>query len=221
MSKTDKNTSSFLEKLCDEARQLGALEAVAIDASDIVLDDRVLLKCLVPMCANYGVNLTCPPNSISFTDFKRILGKYHSAILIRVDNISPVKQENIKGQNNLSEMWKKNKAADSESGSTDFITDYMQVLRQGQEKLYTIIEQIESLCLREGYKFTAGLSAGGCSLCDECVGASSGLPCRHPFKARPSMEGLGIDVVSTASKAGIQLEFNQESSSWIGLILVD
>ena len=63
MSKTDKNTSPFLEKLCDEARQLGALEAVAIDASDIVLDDRVLLKCLVPMCANYGVNLTCPPNS--------------------------------------------------------------------------------------------------------------------------------------------------------------
>jgi len=131
MSKTDKNTSSFLEKLCHKARQLGALEAVAIDASDIVLDDRALLKCLVPMCANYGVNLTCPPNSISSTDFKRILNKYHSAILIRIGNIPSCKSEEIKRQNNLSEIWKMNKAAGNESGPANCVTDYLQVLRQG------------------------------------------------------------------------------------------
>ena len=118
----------------------------------------------------------------------------------------------MEGKNSLSEIW---------NGDAVGAGDYIKILRQGQAKLYEIIERIESLCLREGYNFSAGLSAGGCSLCDECVGSNSGLPCRHPFKARPSMEGLGIDVAATARKAGMQLEFNQETSSWVGLILVD
>jgi len=211
-SKYDKKFDSLLKNLCNCAHDLGASETVVISARDIVLDERVILKCMVPMCANYGVNLTCPPNSISFDDFKRILGKYRSAILLKISDVSNSKPEEMKGQNILSEIWKSN---------TIDGMDYLQALRRGQEKLYSIIERIESLCLQKGYNFAAGLSAGGCSLCDECVGKSSGLPCRHPFKARPSMEGLGIDVMATASKAGIQLEFNQGTSSWVGLVLID
>jgi predicted metal-binding protein len=101
------------------------------------------------------------------------------------------------------------------------VDSYIQAIRQGQELLYKIIDQIESLCLKSGYTFTAGLSAGGCSLCKQCVGASSGLPCRHPFRARPSMEGLGVDAIATARKAGIKLDFNQQHTSWVGLVLVD
>jgi predicted metal-binding protein len=164
------------------------------------------------MCVNYGINLTCPPNSISFDDFKRIVMKYSSAIIIKVGGITHGKPEDINGHNSLSDMW---------NSSADFDSDYLQALKQGQEKMYNIIEKLESMCLNAGYTFAAGLSGGGCSLCSECVGKSSGLPCRHPFKARPSMEGLGIDVVVTAAKAGIQLQFNQGNSSWIGLILVD
>jgi len=221
MNKREQELASFVYKLCDNARQLGASEAVAINAGDIVLDERALIKCMVPMCANYGVNLTCPPNSISFADFKRILGKYHRAILLRVDNTSSPKPEAIEEQGSLSEIWKMGRNNSSQDNPNNCVTDYMQALRQGQERLYSIIEKIESLCLQAGYKFAAGLSAGGCFLCDECVGAQSGLPCRHPFKARPSMEGFGIDVVATAETAGMQLEFNQKTSSWVGLILVD
>ena len=213
MTISERIDSGFMEELCQRAQQLGALEAISIDAGDIVLDERVQLKCLVPLCANYGVNLTCPPNSLSFSDFKRILSRYHSAMLIKVNNHSSSKPDG----NSLTEVWRGDRRDMPESG----VTDYIRLLRQGQEKLYTIIEQIESLCLKEGYHFTAGLSAGGCSLCDQCVGVSSGLPCRHPFKARPSMEGLGIDVMATAANAGMQLAFNQESSSWVGLILID
>jgi predicted metal-binding protein len=213
MTRSEKIAGSFMEKLCQQALELGALEAIGLDAGDIVLDERVQLKCLVPLCANYGVNLTCPPNSLSFSDFKRILSRYHSAMLIKVNNHSMSKP----GANSLNEVWRGDYKKDNPAG----VADYIYLLRQGQEKLYTIIEQIESLCLKEGYHFTAGLSAGGCSLCDQCVGARSGLPCRHPFKARPSMEGLGIDVMATAANAGMQLAFNQESSSWVGLILID
>ena len=213
--------ASFVDKLCDNARQMGAVEAVAIDAGDIVLDERALLKCMVPMCANYGVNLTCPPNSISFDDIKRIIGKYRSAILLKVENNSSAKPEEIEEQSSLSEIWQMSKTGGSEDDPGNCVTDYIQSLRQGQEKIYGIIEKIESLCLQAGDKFAAGLSAGGCFLCEECVGAKSGLPCRHPFKARPSMEGFGIDVAATAKTADMQLEFNQKTSSWVGLILVD
>lgn len=212
MDKVDKKLNSFLEDLCNNASELGASEVATINAGDIVLDERSLLKCMVPMCGNYGVNLTCPPNSISFDDFKRIVMKYSSAILIKVGSVTHGKPEDINGRNSLSDIW---------NGTTDCDLDYLQALKQGQEKMYNIIEKLESLCLNAGYKFAAGLSAGGCSFCNECVGKSSGLPCRHPFKARPSMEGLGIDVVATAARAGIRLQFNQGNSSWIGLILVD
>ncbi|MCK4724002.1 MAG: hypothetical protein KAT75_11890, partial [Dehalococcoidia bacterium] len=81
---------------------------------------------------------------------------------------------------------------------------------------------IESLCIREGYHFAAGLSAGACLLCDECVGAKSGLPCRYPFKARTSMGALGVDVVATAKRAGMEVNFAQnEARSCVGMILVD
>ena len=129
MNNIDRKSSLFLEELCNKACQLGALEAITINASDIVLDDRVLLKCLTPMCANYGVNLTCPPNSLSFADFKRILGKYQSVVLIRMGNTYPGKPEETKGQNSLSEIWQINKAAGSESSPSDGLTDYLQVLR--------------------------------------------------------------------------------------------
>ena len=59
-------------------------------------------------------------------------------------------------------------------------------------------------------------------MCEECVGIKSGLPCRYPFKARPVMEAVGIDVVTTTAKVGVDLDFGQSASrSWVGLVLVD
>jgi len=218
MFKRDAKIGPFLEELCRRARELGALEAVAIDAGDIVLDERAVLKCQVPRCANYG-KLTCPPNSLAFTDFQRILSKYNSAIVLRVGNSGLDKPESREESGNLSQMWQASTVEGGGSIQAGGLDDYLLVLKQGQEKMYDIMEQIESLCLGMGYHFTAGLSSGGCSLCDECVGA--GLPCRHPFRARLSTSGLGIDLIATAGKAGINLEFNQDNPSWTGLILVD
>ena len=220
-NKIDKKLESFLEILCHRAQELGASEAVAISVSDIVVDDRVVLKCLVPMCANYGVNLMCPPNIMTVAEFKKILKKYHSAILIKIGNISPGKFKELMDQNRLSQVWEMTNSANDEKQPKGPVSDYILALRQCQERLYDIIEQVESLCLKEGYTFASGLSAGCCSLCDKCVGVNSGLPCRHPFKARPSMEGVGIDVVATTKRAGIQIDFNQGTTSWVGLILID
>ncbi len=201
--------SGFCAQLCDLAKTLGAIDSRVISTTDVVLDERATIKCMVPRCANYAFNLTCPPHNISFPDFKRILGGYNQAVLLRVVNevIAPEQ-----AGADLVEIW--NRGLDSQD-------NYFKVLSQGQKTLYDIIERLESRCLEAGYYFAAGLSAGGCALCDECVGQTSGKQCRYPFKARPSMEGLGIDVLSTTRRANIDIEFNHQPASWIGLILVD
>ena len=223
MNKTGKRLESYLKSLCQRAQELGASEAVAIPATDIVVDERATLKCLAPLCSFYGTNLMCPPTVMPVSEFKNILKSYCYAILIKIDSASSGPPKELTSTNNLSEVWQVvGSIGKREKQSSTSMTEYIHALRDSQGRLYQIISQIESLCLKDGYRFVAGLSAGGCYLCDECVGVNSGLPCRHPFEARPSMEALGIDVVATTERVGIQIDFTQNNSRcWIGLVLVD
>ena len=219
MGLMDTELPNNLGVLCDKAREMGASEVVIIKASDVVVDDRVIMKCLVPRCANYGTNLMCPPNIISVEDFRRALKAYHRAMLIKVV-ASKERPNELSNENSVSEIWQVANNI-NKTGETTPLVEYIKALRSGQEKLYKILSQLESIGLRQGHSFIAGFAAGGCALCDQCVGSHSGLPCRYPFQARPSMEGVGIDVVSTCNNAGLELEFNKQHNSWIGLVLVD
>ncbi len=99
--------------------------------------------------------------------------------------------------------------------------EYVDAARDARNKLHEIVCHLESQCIEKGHHFAAGFIGGPCPLCDTCVGAKSGLPCRHPFKARPAMEAMGIDVMSTVEKAGLHLSFGRnEGRSWIGLVLL-
>ncbi len=205
MSVTSKNLESFIASICQKAKDLGASQAVAIPAADIVLDERTLLKCLVPLCSHYGVDLMCPPNVLPVSKFKEVLKCYHSATLIKLD--IPLSDLPESG-------WK-----EEEMGRPR--AEYMNTVLDAKKRLHEIVCQVESLCFEEGYHFAAGLLGGHCPLCNECVGIKSALPCRHPFKARPAMEAMGIDVVATAKKAGLNLSFGQNKSiSWVGLVIV-
>jgi predicted metal-binding protein len=46
--------------------------------------------------------------------------------------------------------------------------------------------------------------------------------CAHPFKARPSMEAMGIDVTATTEKAGLEVPSYpiDQSVTWTGLVLL-
>lgn len=223
LSKIGKIFWSYLEVLCQRAKEMGASEAVAIPATDIVVDERVALKCLAPRCPSYGTNLMCPPNVMPIAEFKKILKNYHGAILIKIESSSSGPPEKLTDPVELTvtEAWETFKAAGGEEKQPSTpTTDYLRALRDNLERLYKITSQIESLCLKEGYHFAAGLSATSCFLCDQCV--EPGAPCRYPFKARPAMDALGINMVATVKKAGMQLSFAQnETRSWVGLILID
>ena len=67
---------SDLNLLCEEAKILGADDAIVSPASAIVVDPRANLKCQVPICPNYGNNLMCPPYVMKASDFHEILLRY-------------------------------------------------------------------------------------------------------------------------------------------------
>ena len=205
---SQRNLESFIESMCQKAEALGASQAVALSVDDIVLDERTRLKCLVPVCPDYGVNLMCPPNVPPVSEFKEILSCYHSAILIKV--VIPL--NGVPG----------NSGEKKEEPPGLPTAEDMAIVGNAQKKLHEVVNHIESLCFAAGYHFAAGLLGGTCCLCRKCVGISSGLPCRYPLKARPAMEAMGIDVVATAQRAGMHLSFgHNEGRSWVGLVLVD
>ncbi len=208
------NIEQHLEQLCNLARELGASKAKAFAAKDVVVDDRVHLKCQVPICAEYGANLMCPPHVMPISDFVRILAKYRFAVLLQVT--SPIPQEMLRllesDSENLGNLYQ----------NDAFKANYLESLTRVKKKLHEIVNKVEAEAFSIGYRFAAGFVGGSCRLCIECAARSSNEPCRHPFIARPSMEAMGIDVYQTAANAGLPFDMPpKETTVWTGLVLVD
>ena len=79
----------------------------------------------------------------------------------------------------------------------------------------------------EGELFLAGffktwmMGAGPCDYCGTC---ELDGPCVAPERARPSMEGCGIDVFTTVRNTGWELDVVQDEGdeySFFALVLVD
>jgi predicted metal-binding protein len=79
--------------------------------------------------------------------------------------------------------------------------------------------KLEREAFLSGYYSAFAMVAGPCPLCDEC-----NLDyCRNPELARPSMEACGIDVYSTARRAGFNihvLRSRDEKPTYYALLLL-
>jgi predicted metal-binding protein len=116
------------------------------------------------------------------------------------------------------------KAADVSALYRDprFLESYEKYFTPVKTKLQRIVHRIESKAFLQGYRFSVGFIAGSCKLCPKCVAVDSCEPCRHPFRARPSMEAMGIDAVQTARNAGLPFDIPaKDKIVWNGLVLVD
>jgi predicted metal-binding protein len=83
-----------------------------------------------------------------------------------------------------------------------------------------VVAPLERDIFLAGYFKAFALGAGPCNLCSEC----SLDVCRHPEKARPSMEGCGIDVFSTARNNGYAIEVLKDYSCLMnrfGMVLIE
>ena len=202
-----------LKVLCDLAKELGATNAVQLSAKDVVVDERVRLKCTIPPCDDYGLNLMCPPYVMSVGEFKETLLKYRWAVLVQIEaKIPPNMKKEIQHANTVASLYVDEKFADS----------YKQVFGPVRLKLHQIINKVEAKANQLGYRFATGFKAGPCRLCPDCTVKDSSGVCRHPYLSRPSMEAMGIDVVQTAENAGLPIVFPiKDKAVWNGLVLVN
>jgi predicted metal-binding protein len=182
-----KDLQGFREK----ALALGASAAEIIPTSHIVVEERVWMKCLVPRCAALrdGGSPYCPPHTPHPDFMRKVFSQYDWAILFKTD-IKPLEDYIPTSEAHAKELLSK--------GGT-------QGGRGFHEKTWEILGQLESYAQSKGYDLAMGFSGGSCKH-NLCHGAPCGVfqngNCRFPFRARPSMEAVGIDVFGLASKVG-------------------
>jgi predicted metal-binding protein len=192
-------------ELIEVAEKAGATAARIIPARGVILDERVRLKCEVPRCAGYGQYLTCPPHVMPVDAFSKIRSRYRWGLLVQVEAKDIDSMEKGKGRINRA-----------------ILKEYRELHRPFKLKLLEIVEAVESTAFKRGMHFAAGLVGGSCVLCERCVDDKSSEACRHPFRARPPMEAVGIDVIKTAQMAGLPIHLSSSKNVvWTGLVLLD
>ncbi|MFW6189824.1 MAG: DUF2284 domain-containing protein [Planctomycetota bacterium] len=84
-----------------------------------------------------------------------------------------------------------------------------------------VLAEIERRVFLSGHYRAFAMAEGPCRLCDPCPLEP---PCRHPHRARPSMEACGIDVYETAHRAGFPLQVvicREDTPNFYSLLLVE
>lgn len=189
--------------LVDRALELGATSAALMPADQVVVDERVRLKCAVPACPGYGNYLHCPPNTMSVQEFRRTLDRYTVALLVQIQS------------------HRDSLDLDPEvTAGKDLVELEAELHGDANLALGRLVGRLEAEAFKAGYYYASGFTGGICILCPTCVGP--GEACRRPLEARPAMEALGIDVFKTAINAGLPIELSSAAPvKWTGLVLVD
>ncbi len=166
-----------------KALELGAAGAEIVKADQLVVDERVRLKCSIPRCLRAGETPNCPPHAPDLDLVRKALARYTYGILIKT-LVEPL-EDYVPGKT-------------KDNGGTDRSLLF-------HKKTADIVYEIERLAYRHGYALAMGLGGGSCKdyLCRGlvCQFMDSGR-CRFPLRARPAIEALGIDVVDIIGKVG-------------------
>lgn len=167
-----------LEGYCDLALDSGASKAKAINTSTIPVDERVTAKCRLPRCFGYGTSANCPPHSHKPDEMRRLIDRYKWAVLFTKEH--PV------------ELMMRERTDPERTAAFQAVSN--------------IACKLESAAFYDGRYFAFGLGAGSCksAFCGvhKTCQALEGGACRHPGKARPSMEAVGIDVYQLVCLVG-------------------
>ena len=178
----EKKLMEDLEMFRRKALELGAAGAEIIRADQLVVDERVRLKCSVPRCLRAGETPNCPPNAPDLDLIRKAFSKYTWGILLKT-HVEPM-EEYAPGH--------------PDSSGVDRTLLFHQ-------KTGKIIYELERLAYKQGYYLAMGLGGGSCKdyLCKGlvCQVKDSGR-CRFPLKSRPAMEAMGIDVLDIIKKVG-------------------
>jgi len=169
-----------LEKYRRMAIEMGATDARIITADRVVIDERVLAKCLNPRCDNYGTCMNCPPHAMSPELMRKITAGFRYAIFTMIK----VPAAEVAGP------AAKEKRTNSRSSKEN----------------HDIVSEIESAAFFDGYYLALGFADASCRsvYCGKaaCIALTPGQSCRFALRARSSMEAVGIDALKMAAQAG-------------------
>ena len=187
---------SNIDNIVRYALEQGAYKALLLDSEDIVVDERVRLKCIAPVCPNYNKRMLCPPRGFSFEECRKIIKRYSHVLILQIQSKMDM---SVRGGEEL-----------------------QQALRDSCHVLHELIQKVESYAISQGYHLAAGIGAEPCSLCDECVAVKAGVGCVHPFEARPDLTQLCIDITTTLNNCGLSMKgTGTDLIVWTGLVFID
>jgi predicted metal-binding protein len=168
-----------LEMYKEKVLKLGATRAAIVRASEIPVDERIVLKCQIPRCFGYGTSVHCPPNTMKPEELREILKGYQWAVFFILD-VPP-------------EVIVRDRATIRERETA-------------YQTIFKIVNEIESMAFYDGHYLAFGFAAGSCrhTFCNqqESCQAMEGKRCRNSLRSRPSMEAVGIDVYKMAASSG-------------------
>ncbi|MFC1861371.1 DUF2284 domain-containing protein [Chloroflexota bacterium] len=169
-----------LEKYRQRAIEIVAQDAKIIPTDMILIDERVRAKCINPKCHVYGTCANCPPYGLDIDFIRKLVNNYHYAIF----TMFSIPPEEI-------------------TGKTD--ADTKERIRS-QIKNHEMISKLEAEAFYDGYHLAVGFAGGSCKelFCStqECTALIRGQGCRHRLRARPSMEGVGMNAMTMAASVG-------------------
>ncbi|HDQ05164.1 MAG TPA: DUF2284 domain-containing protein [Candidatus Bathyarchaeota archaeon] len=198
--------------LRDLALELGASEVKVIPADEIVVENRVVLKCRVG-CKEYGKTLMCPPYAPSVDEFRKILSEYSYALILKFKSQTEATAEIAKllskeeNDPSLTEEMKQK------------IRDFWASWKADKRGLVKKICVLEKAAVNKGYTLALGFTTGSCVICDACNVEEK--ICIHPTEARYSAQAVGINVLQTLENAGMPIPFPFEKNpESFGLVLI-
>jgi predicted metal-binding protein len=199
----------FLNEL---ALRLGASEAKVIPANEIIVENRVVLKCRVG-CKHYGKTLMCPPHSPSVDEFRKVLSEYSYALVLKYKSkleVPPDVAQLLSKDENDPSLTKEMK---------NKIRQFWDSWKKDKLRLLKMVRDLEKAAMNKGYTMALGFTTGSCLICDKCN--TERKICLYPTKARYTAQSVGVNIKQTLENAGIPIPFPMKGNpETFGLVLI-
>lgn len=204
--------SEKFDLLKKTALDFGAIDAKIIPANRVFVEDRVVLKCRG--CVGYGKKLTCPPYVPTPVEFRRILGEYSYAMLVKFRSPARTDDDVVKS---IYKYWLDPVAPkDKKEEAGKFWADYFDY----SKKMHLWMLELEKKAFNEGFTFAIDFVNGSCRLCEKC-NVGNGI-CLHTNMARIPEHAVGINMKKTAEEAGMAIRFPIEGNPEpMAILLID
>lgn len=131
--------TKLVELLQDEFKDDSRISFVPFDVSDVEVEERVRLKCMVPPCPFYGRRKFCPPNLPDLDFIRKAIAQYQGGAMVIL--AVPANEENMAEI----KQWKP------------------------QNELMEIVGRCEKIAFEKLSHLAFALTIGGCHLCEECT----------------------------------------------------